>query len=126
MEILPFVQLAIIIVFGVLYLRRSPAESNEVIFQRLKVELIRRDDELIRLNGEITQLKLEANGTFKKIMSQERDLSRERKQREELELKVNVLSAQIEKLQKENGSLKRQNKQFAERLGTSPLGDLDD
>lgn len=116
-------------IIAVLYLNRSKrleAETaDDLIFSRLRLELLRRDDRIDELESITQDLRREVNGLLGAIEQMKVKLQKEVKTREHLETEVNRQKTRIVILESENVLLKKRNSELANRLGTSPLGDIE-
>lgn len=115
-----------IVLFAAYYRPVSPQiESNEAIFIRLQLELDRRDNRIDELETETKDLRREVNGLLGAIDQMKAKYQDEVKAREHLEQEVGRQKTRIVLLESENVLLKKRNAQLAQRLGTSPLGDIE-
>lgn len=100
-------------------------QANNNVFVRLTLELERRDNRIDELENKASDLRREVNGLVGAIEQMKVKLQREVKTREHLEEEVNRQKTRIVILESENVLLKKRNSELANRLGTSPLGDIE-
>ena len=129
--LITIIQVFLIGVFAVFFfVRRNdvPRESNEIIFNRLNMELERRDDRIKQLESVMEELRDQVNtyiassNQFRKLLSDEK-IERESLQRKldnEIESREK-LTIRVRYLEKENEDLRKHNNELAKRLDTRPF-----